>query len=441
MKKLLFVCMVLVLVSGLIFGGCRAAPPEAIRIGHAACLTGMYAGFGGGGAFGMEAAVEDINKLGGVFVKEYGRKLPVELIIANCESDPTKAGTLVEDMVVRDKVHALAGPIRPPPINAPVAIVAERYKIPFTAGNPMEPWLGMRMEVTPPWEYSWLTGFRIATPVPPEDFRSVPGYTIMDIGLAILDQFGEDTNKVAGVFASDDSDGVGWYGLFPAGLEAEGYNVIGEEDKLGLFPMDTTDFTPIIKEWKKNNVEILWGNCPAPPFTTMWRQCQMLDFKPKMAYAARAALFWIDVDAFGGDLPWGVGCESWWDPSYKGCPGIGDTTPQSLFERWVEKSKEPLNPNIGWGYMAIQILLDAIERAGTLDGTAINQAMAETDLMTICHRVKFDENQFSAQPIYYFQWQKTDKPWVWEPIIVVSHHDFIPITGEPIWPMPYELYE
>jgi len=148
MKKLLFVCMVLVLVSGLIFGGCRAAPPEAIRIGHAACLTGMYAGFGGGGAFGMEAAVEDINKLGGVFVKEYGRKLPVELIIANCESDPTKAGTLVEDMVVRDKVHALAGPIRPPPINAPVAIVAERYKIPFTAGNPMEPWLGMRMEVT-----------------------------------------------------------------------------------------------------------------------------------------------------------------------------------------------------------------------------------------------------------------------------------------------------
>jgi len=389
----------------------------------------------------MEAAVEDINKAGGVFVKEYGCKLPIELIIANCESNPVKVGTLAEDMAVRDKVHAFAGPIIPPPINAPMAIVAERYKIPFTAGNPMEPWLGMRNAIEPPWQYSWLTGFRIATPVPPEDFRSVPGYTIMDIGLEILDQFGDDTNKVAGVFASDDSDGVGWYAHFPPGLEAAGYTVIGEEEKLGLFPMETTDFTSIINKWKKNNVEILWGNCPAPPFATMWRQCQALDFKPKMVYAARAGLFWIDVDAFGGDLPWGVGCESWWDPSYKGCPGIGDTTPQSLFERWVEKSKEPLNPNIGWGYMAIQILIDAIERAGTLDGTAINQAMAKTDLMTICHRVKFDENQFSAMPIYYFQWEKTDQPWVWEAVIVVSQHDFIPVTGEPIWPMPYDRYE
>ena len=84
----------------------------------------------------MEAAVEDINKAGGVFVKEYGCKLPIELIIANCESNPVKVGTLAEDMAARDKVHAFAGPIIPPPINAPMAIVAERYKIPFTAGNP-----------------------------------------------------------------------------------------------------------------------------------------------------------------------------------------------------------------------------------------------------------------------------------------------------------------
>ena len=444
MKKLLLMPLAIILVSGLVFSGCAPAPkaPEAIKIGHAACLTGMYAGFGTGGLFGLEAAVEDINKLGGVYVEEYGAKLPVELIVADCESDPIKAGTLAEEMCTRDKVHFLTAPIRPPPVNSPLATVAERYKVPYVGGTgPMEPWLGMRMEVTPPWEYSWMSGFRIATPAPPEDFRSVPGYTIMDIGLAILDEFGEDTNKIVGVFASDDSDGIGWYTHFPPALEGAGYNVIGEEKKLGLFPMATTDFTPIIEEWKANDVEIVWGNCPAPPFATMWRQCQALEFEPKMMYAARAALFWIDVDAFGGDLPWGVGCESWWDPSYKGCPGIGGTTPESLTERWIEHSKQPLNPNIGWGYFAIQVIIDAIERAGTLDGAAINQALAETDLMTICHRVKFDENQFSAQPIFYFQWEKTDKPWVWDYIIVVSQHDFIPITGEPIWPMPYEYYE
>jgi ABC-type branched-subunit amino acid transport system substrate-binding protein len=402
----------------------------------------MYAGFGTGGDFGMEAAVEDINKQGGVYVEEYDCKLPIELLTVNCESDAVKVGLLAEDLILSDKVDILAGPIIPPPMNSPVALVAERNKVPFIGGTgPMEPWLGMRMEVTPPWEYSWMTGFRIATPAPPEDFRSVPGYTIMDIGLEILDEFGDDTNKIAGVFASDDSDGIGWYTHFPPELEKKGYNVIGEEKKLGLFPMNTTDFTPIITEWIDNDVQILWGNCPAPPFNTMWRQCQQMNFKPRMVYAARAALFWIDVDAFGGDLPWGVGCESWWDPSYEGCPGFGDTTPQSLYERWVEKTKEPLNPNIGWGYMAIQVVVDAIERAGTLDGAEINKALAKTDLMTICHRVKYDENQFSAQPIFYFQWVKTDNPWVWEPVIVVSQHDFIPTTGEPIWPMPYELYE
>jgi ABC-type branched-subunit amino acid transport system substrate-binding protein len=398
----------------------------------------MYAGFGTGGLFGLEAAIDDINTEGGVYVEEYGAKLPVRLVVANCESDPVKIGTLVEDMITRDKVHFIVAPIRPPPMNSPVATVAERHKVPYVGGTgPMEPWLGMRQEVTPPWEYTWMMGFRIATPAPPEDFRSAPGYTIMDIGLAILDEFGGDTNKIAGVFASDDSDGIGWYTHFPPSLEAAGYTVIGEERKLGLFPMETTDFTPIINEWKDNDVEILWGNCPAPPFATLWRQAQALDFKPRMVYAARAGLFYIDVASWGGDLPWGVGCESWWDPSYKGCPGIGGTTPQSLYQRWVAQTGEPLNPNIGWGYLAIQVLVDAIERAGTLDGAEINKALSETDLMTICHRVKFDENQFSAQPLFYFQWFKTDQPWVWEAKIVVSQHDFIPTTGEPIWPMPY----
>jgi ABC-type branched-subunit amino acid transport system substrate-binding protein len=398
----------------------------------------MYAGFGTGGLFGVEAAVEDINAQGGLYVEEYGAKLPVRLIVADCESDPVKIATLVEEMCTRDEVHFLTAPIRPPPMNSPVATVAERYKVPYVGGTgPMEPWLGMRMEVTPPWEYTWMMGFRIATPAPADDFRSVPGYTIMDIGLAILDEFGEDTNKVAGVFASDDSDGIGWYRTFPGGLEEAGYTVVGVEEDLGLFPMATTDFTPIIEEWKRNNVEIIWGNCPAPPFATMWRQAYALDFRPKMVYAARAGLFWIDVNSWGGDLPWGVGCESWWDPSYKDSPGIGGTTPMSLYDRWVTKTGEPLNPNMGWGYMAVQVILDAVERAGTLDGAEINKALTQTDLMTICHRVKFDENQFSAQPLFYFQWDKIDPPANWKAIIVVSQHDFVPTTGEPIWPMPY----
>ena len=36
-------------------------------------------------------AIEDVNKLGGIYVKEYNAKLPVKLVMLYNESDPTKA--------------------------------------------------------------------------------------------------------------------------------------------------------------------------------------------------------------------------------------------------------------------------------------------------------------------------------------------------------------
>jgi branched-chain amino acid transport system substrate-binding protein len=43
-----------------------------------------------------ETAVADINKAGGIMVKEYGKKLPVKLVVADDESDPGKAAAAVE---------------------------------------------------------------------------------------------------------------------------------------------------------------------------------------------------------------------------------------------------------------------------------------------------------------------------------------------------------
>jgi branched-chain amino acid transport system substrate-binding protein len=400
----------------------------------------MFAGFGEGCVFGMRAAVEDINAQGGLYVEEYGAKLPVRLIVADCESDPVKVGTLAEDLCVRDKVHGLLSPDEPVTIHGPVATVADKYKVPhLIGGGPFEPWNGQRMEVTPPWEYTWMLGFRIVMPYPEGDFRARPGYTIKDTWFAMLDMFGDQTNKVAGVFASDDADGIGWYGLFPGALEEWGATVIGMEEKLGLFPMGTTDFTPIISEWKDNDVEILWGNCPGPDFGTLWKQCSAQGFKPKICFCGRAPLFYVDASSWGGDLPLGVGVEVWWDRVYPAdsCPGIGGTTAESLTQRWTAATGQPLNPAIGHGYLEAQVMLDAIERAGTLDGTAIKNAIAETDMLSINGRVKFiQEEHFSGIPLFVGQWVKTDKPHVWELPIVFSQHDWLKPAHEPIFPIP-----
>jgi len=455
-----------VIVVGVIFAGCvpEAAPPvtppveppvtppvtppagpEEILIGCCVPTTGMFAGFGQQ-TFGMQAAIDDINALGGVYVAEFDRKLPVRLIVRNNESDPAKVGTLTEELVLRDGVHVLLSPDEPCTMHNDISRVGNKYGIPqIIGGGPFEPWYhGMRAEVEGHWPYTWLTGFAIATPAAPP--RDVPGFTLVDTWFMYMDRVDAlaNTNGATGIFASDDPDGIGWYALFSGLLEEQGYNVIGEEKELGLFPMGTTDFTSIIDEWMANDVEILWGNCPGPDFGTLWSQCYAKGFRPKISCVGRAALFPVDVIAWGTEPPlgWGVGTEVWWSPAYPPAdfPGIGGTTAASLADSWLATG-EPLNRGIGHGYLAAQVMFDAIERAGTLDGDAINAALAETDMMTIDGWVKFDpESHFSHMPLAFGQWfYEPAKTPPWTLYITCSALDYVPEEASEVFPVS-ELY-
>ncbi len=456
MKRFVWVSLAILIIAALTLGACAqpAAPapgpgptptpapagPTEIVIGINAPLTGMHAGFGEGNVWGEKAAVEDINKLGGVEVKEYGRKIPIRLSIVDNESDQTKAMSLSEDLILRDKVNFMVDPNQPIPLAIPEATVAERYKIPrVSGGTPMEPWLGARSATSPTWDHNWTYTLSIATPAPKGSVWDKPGYTIMDQWIGVLKMIADKTNKKVAVFASDEPDGIGWYQAIPSVLGGQGFDTFGVEKKLGLFPMETTDFSSMITQWKDYNCEILWGNCPAPLFGTLWKQARGLGYHPKVVNAVRAHLFYDDVVAWGGDLPLGISGDSWWAPTYdsKVCPGIGGTTPMSLFERWNKETGKALNPGIGWGYHSIQILANAIERAGSLDGEKVNKALGETNMATISSpNVRFDENHSCPMPAFYTQWQKTDKPWKWECPTILSYHGFIPVEAKQLFPVP-----
>jgi branched-chain amino acid transport system substrate-binding protein len=437
LKKIVVVLLMIVLVAGAVGVSACAAPTAAgeVKIGTVLPLTGMFTGFGEGNAFGMQAAVDDINAQGGLDVG--GKKMKVKLIILDSESDSVKVGSLAEDLMAREKINyfaALGGPITG---WAGAAIAGEKYKIPSCSGvSPMEPWAGMRMEATPPWEYNWLAGFAIATPPDKGDFRDKPGYTLKDTWLEFLDAFAAQTNRVAGVFATDEPDGRAWYGLFPGLLQGHGEKVVGMEKNLGLVPIETTDFSSVIKEWQANNVEILWGNCPGPVFGALWKQAKGMGFKPKICSFGRAPLFYVDASSWGGDLAYGVGTEMFWSPTYTDCPGIGGTTPQSLAERWAKEKKQPLNPAIGPGYGGVQIGLEAIKQAGSLDGTKINAVFPTLDMPSIDTRVKFNNDHFSRQPIVFGQWFKVETPEKLELKVVLSDVDFVPVQAKPIFPLP-----
>lgn len=424
-------------LAGLFAVSCGKKEASEIKVGVVQAQTGMYAAFGLGGVFGVKAAADDINKQGGVKVGD--KKMPIKLVIVDNESDPNKAGSLAESLIVQDKVNFIVSGDEPPPMHPGVSQAAEKHNVVYvTSTGPEEPWAAMRQEAPTKWPHTWATGlFAIVSPPGAGDFRAKPGYTIVDTWMAMLDLFGAKTNKKVGIICSDDPDGRGWYTLFGPALKKAGYEVIGLDKNLGLIPLETTDFSSTIKAWKDAKVEILWGNCPGPFFGAVWKQANSLGFKPKMVSIGRGALYYEDISAWGGDLPLGISTEVWWDPSMKDSPGIAGTTPASLAQRWTEEKKQPLNRAIGPGYRSLQVLVDAIQRAGSLDSEKVNAALAQTDMPTICHRVKFDENHFSRGPLMFGQWFKTDAPQKWDLKIIFSKHDFVAATAQPVFPKPY----
>jgi len=418
--------------------------PTEVLLGATLPVTGIFAVWGQQ-EFGMQKAVDDQNDLGGIYLSEWDVTVPVRLIIKDNESDLAKVGPLSTDLVVTDKVHALISPMVPAEMHDPMSVVANEYGVPqIVCGGPFEPWyIGSQGGVAP--DYSWFSGFAIGTPSAPP--RDVPGYTLVDACFACMDRVNvrANTNMIAGAFGSNDADGIGWYNEFPGLMEDYGMTVVGVEEELGRFPMDTTDFTSIIEAWKAAGAEIIWGNCLGSYLGMLLSQCYEEGFQPKIVLAQRAVLFPLDVISWGTEPPlgWGVGTEVWWSPSYAvadGFVGIGGRTAASLAQDWATQTGEPLNPFIGPGYMGAQVMLHAIEVAGDVDPDAINEALAETDLHTINGWVKFDPvTHFSPQPISFGQWfydeENKDEPFTL--YIVASALEFIPAEADPIFPKPW----
>lgn len=432
-KKALFVFWALVMA--LVVVGCSSSPSQdqetrKIKIGASLPLSGPLANFGEGAKFGFQAAIDDINEAGGVYVKEYDAKLPVELVVLDNESDPAKASSNASDLILRHSVDALVGN-GTPVVDIPISSVADRNKTTFLAATPFEPWWD-----TGPYEYAWNQFFRVATPLPADDPRAnESGFKLTDLLLDVTKKFEDQTNKKVAIFVSDDADGRAWYSIFPEVVKAAGYEPpVGYDKKLGLFPPGTIDFTPIIREWKSAGAEILWINTPPPDTAVLLRQMESVGYKPKLVISFRALIFQQDVEAVGGDLANGVFAEEWWYPDFPAdqFPGIGDTTGQSLAQRY-EATGKPLNMGIGVGYSQVQVILDAVERAGTLDKEAINTAIGETNMKTIYGDVLFTDTHDSPMRAVLGQWVKSGDKWEYR---LVNH----PLPGlklsEPVFPKP-----
>ncbi len=362
----------------------HAATKDHILIGRPAPLTGPVSFFHESSPWLDNKGLAEINKDGGIYIKEFGKKLPLKLKMLDTESNPTKAAELASKLILKDKIDIMYVSSTPATGN-PVSAVCERAKMPCVVTlDPLEMW-------TPGGPYHW-------------SFND--SMSVMDYSLSFVQAWDQvETNKIVGLCAQNDPDGMAWAHGTAAVAEPAGYKIVD----FGRFPPGTKDYTSQINGWKKENVEILNSNTTPPDFAALWRQCQQLGFKPKICTAGRAGLFATAMEALGGDLGLGILCEAVWLPSFPFKSSLGGYSGRDLAGAYEEASGKQWTQLLAGHWTGYEILADVLRRAQALDRETLRKSIAETDLDTIGGHVKFNKDNICVVPSGCLQWVKGKK--------------------------------
>ena len=362
----------------------RAAVRDHILIGRPLPVSGPVSAFTTVSPWIDNKAIADMNKDGGIYIKEAGKKLPVKVKIVDTESDPSKAGDAGSKLILNDNVDIMYVSATPATVS-PVAAACERFKVPC-----------------------------VSTMMPVEMFLpGGPFYWSFDASFSVRDYLASfmpmwndvKTNKVVGLLAQNDPDGGAWADGAKNALGPAEYKVID----IGRFPAGTMDYGTIISGWKKENVEIMFANMSPPDFTRVWRQCFRENFIPKVCTVGRALMFPTAVEAIGGDSGLGTSTEAVWHPSYPFKSSLTGETAKELSEAYENSSNKQWTAPLGGLYAGYEIVADALKRAQTLDKEALRNALAATDLNTIQGYTKFNEKNISIVPSGGLQWVKGKK--------------------------------
>jgi len=342
--------------------------PESIKIGAVVPLTGAFAGGGAQIQRGYVYAVDAINEAGGVFVEEFGVSLPLELDLRDDASDPNQTASNMEELGGAGVVAYLGGFATP--VVAAGTAIAERNQIPYLA-------------VATSTQALHEQGFRyFFSPFPKSPDMAVSVYEMLN---GLIPE-GERPLRV-GIFQESTDWGEELGPLWTDNATEYGYEVVLHE----TYAPGSSDFTDIILRAQEAEVEALFSLPTPPDGFGIYQQMGELGWKPPFNLVVRAADVptWNDL----GEAGEGVVLSTPWHPAL-GFPGT-----EEVNQRHLDEEGRPADPVVGSAYALVEILADAIERAGTLDHEAVRDAIAATDgLSTIIGPITFREDGTAPVP-------------------------------------------
>ncbi len=386
-----FVVFVFILGTWISQAPVLAGPPEAIKIGAVLPQTGGMAAGGKEIESGYELFVEHINKEGGVYVKEFGKKLPIDLIMVDDESDPVKSAARLEKLNSVDNVVAYLGGFSSL-LNVAGMSIAEKNKV---------PWVGVTIAVEAPLK----KGFR---------------YVFVPFGMSgsqtrgffnVLDSIpkNERPRKVVN-FELQTDWGLECGNHIDKLAKERGYDVVVEK-----YAPFTRDYSSMILAAKSAGADALFSVPTPPQAISLVKQMKELDYAPKITCFIRGADFWSYWEALKQDANYIISDGNW--DEHMPYPGNERLRSDYLAKHPGVKS---IGVAVGSAYAAGQVLAAAIEKAGNLDREKIRDALAGTDMMTVKGPVKFREND-TAEVVYALrQWQNGQQKIITPPEIANS---------------------
>jgi branched-chain amino acid transport system substrate-binding protein len=378
MAKYLKFAVCLIVFVLLISFPLSASAKDKILIGCAISLSGPYAA-------GAEVTqtpnfklwVEEVNAKGGIYVKEYKKRLPIELKIYDDKSDIGTAVKLVEQLILKDKVDFVLPPWGTA-MNFAIAPVVTKYGYPVMGPTISSEKL-REIASTVPYFFGILN-------MPREQ------------GAALADLLAElGVKRVALIYVAD-AYGIEWTSKVAPDLGLKGMDTV----ILKSYPGDVKDLSPLLKQIKAANVDALL--CMSYPDDTflITKQAMELGFNPKVLYLGVGVAFPFYKDMFGGPaaVEGIMGAGAW-------NPGVKYAGAKAYFDRFVKRwKKEPDYWASAFAYASCQILEQAIEKVGSLDRKKIRDCIATQTFPTVIGPVKF-VGQFNVQaPGEIGQWQK-----------------------------------
>ena len=368
-----------VLILALVTATAQAAKPIVLG----APLSTAYL-YGWDAERGFTLAVEEINAAGGVNVG--GTKRPLKLeVIDTRDLEPgvpvSEALLAVEKLILDKKADFIVGgPVRSEAALAAMPLLSKYQKVSILTTGVLTPkYHAMVAEQYDKYKYC----FRIHG-----EAKNLVGEMFANF-TELKQQHGFNNLFI---IAQDVSHARGAAEVMKAVAEKQGWNVTGVE----IYPTGATDFSMGLLKAKDTQTEIIniWMDMPESAILLkQWYEMKIpaLPFGSTLA-AAEQPGFWKATDGKG---------------EYTLCNVVNAGNAPSEATPWTMKfynaytkrwNIEPEGLGNSSSYMAVYVLRDAIERAGSLDPDKVVVALEQTDVMGVYGRLRFDPKSHQVIP-------------------------------------------